>query len=152
MAGPCLRSRPPKGLAFNVEALSFVDRVWCVVNASVDYRTCLGYDPFSPVHCLTVGHSKKAPGWLARANQCRSKPSVSRRTKVFRSLHRPDGLGTILNWPGKQKKRPQAWRAWGRRDRVERACQVRPHSDYARPISRASGGEHSASPTKKPRR
>jgi nucleoside-diphosphate-sugar epimerase len=40
---------------------------------------------------------------------------------------------------GDSKKRgPQVWRAWGRGDEG-RACQVRPHSDYGRPIGRSSG-------------
>jgi hypothetical protein len=41
----------------------------------------------------------------------------------------------------KQKRGPKPWGAWGLelRCRHERACQVRPHLDYACPIGRSSG-------------
>jgi hypothetical protein len=110
---------PHPRAGFDAEAFSFVDRVGRVDNASVDCRTCLGCDLFHRACCLTSGHSKKAPGWLAGANQCRSKPSVSRRAQHARRAASARRIGDRLppraqkNRQSRTKKRPQAGRHWG---------------------------------------
>jgi hypothetical protein len=65
------------------------------------------------------------------------------------SAHQNTGAQFLIPYLDAAKKEaPEPWGAWGRGDEG-RACQARPHLDYARPLGRASGASIRPAPRPK---
>ena len=99
---------------------------------------------------IAAGQSKRAPGWhapgLINAAQTICKPTRATCEKGA-SLHRPDGLGAILERPAKQNKEAPSL---GVRGALELRCRAGLSSPPALRLSQpywlSKRGEHSAGP------